>query len=271
MRVSQFFTAGAVSILVASSASAQIITQWNFNSGADASAATGTTAPSIDLVTGTPSLGLVGGTTNPSFNSGVGSSDPEATDDSGWQITTWAAQGVENLQRGIQINVNTTGFENITFSFDQRHSNSVSRYFGVQYTTDGTNYITLPGSLLTPGTVVSSGTADTATVVGNLFSGDGGDVFFNGRGGNLAGISGVNNNPNFAIRILSSFDPTTGNSYTVSDNDPAISAYATTGTARFDMITVNGTAAVVVPEANTLGLLALALPIIGGVIARRRK
>ena len=78
-------------LAVVGAANATIITQWNFNSAvADANTATGTTNPNI----GTGTAALVGGVTA-TFASGDasgGSTDPATGDDSGWNLTTFAAQ-----------------------------------------------------------------------------------------------------------------------------------------------------------------------------------
>jgi len=132
--------ASALALSVAcSAASADVITEWNFNSvPADASTATGSLLPS----TGAGSLATLGGVTS-SFSSGAagtGSSDPATMDDSGWQTTTYAAQGAGDRTRGVQFNVSTVGYTDIGFEFDLRHSNTSSRFVQVQYSTDGVQF-----------------------------------------------------------------------------------------------------------------------------------
>ncbi|MFV9503854.1 MAG: ExeM/NucH family extracellular endonuclease [Oscillochloridaceae bacterium umkhey_bin13] len=195
---------------------ASTITQWNFNSlTPDANTGTGTTDPAL----GTGTASLVGGTTA-TFASGSangGSTDPAGTNDnSGWNVSTFAAQGTENEQRGVQFNVSTVGFENIVVNWDQRHSNTSARHVRFQYSTDGTTF----------------------TNLGTLFEASSGDAWFNGRSLSLSGITGVNNNPNFAFRIVAAFEPSTS-SYAAATNT---STYAAGGTWRFDMVTVTGEA-----------------------------
>jgi len=188
------------------------ITQWNFNSPTpDANTSTGTTAPAI----GTGTATLVGGTTA-TFASGDasgGSSDPATGDDSGWNVSTFPAQSISPKTAGVQFSVPTTGFQNITVSFDQRHSNTAANRAVFQYSTDGTNFTDL--------------TAFTATA---------GDTWNNGRTADLTTIPAVNNNPNFAFRIVSDFAPSTTN---YAPSNPT-STYGTTSTWRFDMVTVSG-------------------------------
>lgn len=217
---------------------AQVFAQWDFNSNpGDANTGTGIVTPSI----GAGSLALVGGTTS-TFASGAsngGSTDPNTTDDSGLNITTWAAQGTTNKERGVQFNVSTVGVQDISVTWDQRHSNTASEYVTFQYSINGSTFI------------------DFAT-----FQGTSGDTWFNGRSVDLSSISAVDNNPNFAFRVVQSFGP--GGTYEASNQ---ASTYATTGTWRFDMVTIMATP---VPEPEEYAALAA-----GGLIAfaawRRRQ
>jgi hypothetical protein len=191
---------------------AQVFAQWDFNSNpGDAATGTGILTPRI----GAGSLTLVGGTTS-TFASGAangGSTDPNTTDDSGLNVTTFAAQGAENKARGVQFNVSTVGVQDISVSWDHRHSNTASEYVTFQYSTDGSTFI------------------DFAN-----FQGMTGDTWFNGRSVNLSAIPAVDNNASFAFRIVQSFGP--GNTYEASNQ---AGTYAAAGTWRFDMVTINAT------------------------------
>ncbi|MFV9503855.1 MAG: ExeM/NucH family extracellular endonuclease [Oscillochloridaceae bacterium umkhey_bin13] len=193
-------------------ATTDTLTQWNFNSPTpDNNPATGTTNPS----TGSGTASLLGGTTA-TFASGAangGSTDPAGTtDNSGWNVTTFAAQGTGDRSRGVQFAVDTTGRQDLVIRWDQRYSNTAPRHAQLQYSTDGTNFIDF----------------------GSPFEGTAGDTWFNNRSVNLSSIPGVNNNPNFAFRIVAAFAPGT-NAYTAANTG---SNYATTGTWRFDMVTI---------------------------------
>jgi hypothetical protein len=249
-------------------AHADVITQWNFNSNpADANTGTGTILPS----TGAGSISTVGGTAG-SFASGDasgGSSDVATGDDSGWNITTFPALTAGNETAGIQVSASTVGFTDIVISWDQRHSNSASRLIAFLYTVDGGTTWTrlaLSAANATAGSTPSGG-APASTP--GLFGSNGtlsafdpaaqtgaGDDWFNGRSVNLTGVTGVANNPNFGFRLVASFGA--GTSYVNSGSG----SYATTGTWRFDMVTVNG----VVPTPGSVALVAL-----GGLIAGRRR
>ena len=198
------------------------ITQWTFNSSpGDGNAATGTFSPSFGSGTAScynvaPSLPLA----ECIFASGTGSSDPDAADDSGWQTRGYPAQGQGSGTVGVEFSVSTANFNNIVVTWDQRHSNTSSRYTGLFYSVDGVNFAAAPNG---------------------VFEGPTGDTWFNGRSVDLSSVPGVSNNPNFKFRISSVFDPATGTSYTASNTG---STYAGTGTYRFDMVTVSGTAVV---------------------------
>ena len=75
----------------------------------------------------------------------------------------------------------------------------------------------------------------------------------------LAGISGVNNNANFAFRFVAEFEGTasgTTNANYVAANSS--SSYGTAGTMRYDMVTVSGTSCLAATPAR------LTLPALAG-------
>jgi hypothetical protein len=236
---------GIIALLaVAGAANATVITQWNFNGDSTTSVPGGVNSPTPNIGAGTASLL---GSVTATFASGAasgGSSDPAggAPPNYAWNTTTYAAQGTENGQRGVQFNVSTVGWLDIVVSFDTRHSNTASRFLRFDYTTDGTNWVL--------------GSAGAGTV----FIGDAGDTWFNQRTVNLTSVSGVNNNANFAFRVVAIFEPGTGE-YRASG---LTGTYGPTGTLRYDMVTVSGAP---VPEPATLAALGLG----AAAVARRRR
>lgn len=231
-----------LAMLAVGNVQAADITQWNFNSvPADTSTTTGSLIASV----GVGSLSTLGSVTQ-TFASGAsngGSTDPVTVDDTGLSTLTYAAQGTNNKLNGVQFNVSTLGFENIAVSYDLRHSNTSSRYEQFQYSIDGTNFV------------------DFA-----LFDGNAGDTWFNNRTVDLSAISGAENNASFAFRIVSAFAPDSS-AYAASN---AGSSYATSGTWRFDMVTVSGDTIAAVPEPESYAMLLAGLGVMG-FAARRRQ
>ena len=226
----------AFTLLVASAAAqSQTLTKWNFNSvPPDASTATGSLLPSVGSGTAT----LVG--TTGSFASGVGSTDPAAIDSSGWGTSGYATQGTGDRTRGVQFNVSTVGFNLIAVSWDQRLSNTAARSAQFQYSLNGTNF----------------------TDFGAVFSGSPGDAWYNNRSVDLSSVTGVGNNANFAFRVVAAFEPSTS-AYAPATTS---STYATTGTWRFDQVSVTA-----VPEPGTYAIMLAGLAMIGFMALRRNR
>lgn len=243
MKLSNTSAAIAIAAMTAIAPHTQgdIVTQWNFNGTSATTVPGGGSSPSASIGSGTASL--VGGVTG-SFASGVsngGSSDPVITNppNFGWGTTTYAAQNVGSGSTGVQFNVSTVGYEDIFVVWDQRHSNTSSRFAQLQYSLDGVTFNDF-------------GSAFEATA--------GGDTWYNGRSVDLSSIAGADNNANFAVRIVAVFAPSTS-AYAASTTS---SSYAGSGTWRFDMVTVSGTA---LPAPGAFALLGLA----GLTAASRRR
>ncbi|MDB6122304.1 MAG: non-specific endonuclease [Pedosphaera sp.] len=194
--------------------STNVIAQWNFNSNpSDTNTSTGSTVPS----TGSGTLTLVGGTSQLFF--GGASDDPAlANDNSGFSTASYPAQGIGNKTAGVRFNISTVGYQNIALSWDQRLSGTASKYFRFQYTINGTDFIDY--NLVT---MTNNGAFEIKT--NNLFS-----------------LSGVNNNPNFGFRILAEFESTATGAGTAGYVTTSVSSYGGSGTVRFDMLTVSGSA-----------------------------
>jgi endonuclease/exonuclease/phosphatase family metal-dependent hydrolase len=190
-----------------------VFAQWNFNSPTpDGNTTTGTTSPSI----GSGTASLVGGTTA-TFATGDTIFDPAgSTDNSGWNTANYPAQGTGNKTRGAQFTVSTAGKQNIVVSWTSQSSNTGSKYGRLQYTINGTDFVDYPAAF-------TNGTSYTV------------------KTNSLAAIPGVNNNANFAFRLVSEFESTAAN--TANANYVAAgTSYGTAGTMRYDMVTVSGAA-----------------------------
>lgn len=190
-----------------------VFAQWNFNSiTPDNNTTTGTTTPSVGVGT----AALVGGTTA-TFATGDTTLDPApAADNSAWNTTSYPASG-NNKTAGAQFAVSTAGIQNIAVSWSQRSSNTGGKYFRLQYSTNGgASFMDFP----------------VAVTVTNVFT-----AFTN----DLSALPGVNNNPNFVFRIVAEFQSTaTGSNSAAYVAASAGSTYASTGTTRFDMVSVSG-------------------------------
>lgn len=196
---------------------AQTIAFWDFNSNPnDANTATGTTT----VASGAGTVALIGGTTS-TFAAGA-TNDPNTTDNSGWQTTTYPAATAGNKTAGIQINVSTVGMSGISLSFYHRVSNTGAKHWTLQYTLDRT-------------------AGSPVWVDAQLFTNAVAQAF-ELRSFDFTAITGLNNNANVAFRFVATFDPANGTSYTAAN---AGSTYGTASTNRFDMLTVSATPPVV--------------------------
>jgi hypothetical protein len=142
----------------------------------------------------------------------------------GLQTTNYPAQGENPGQAGIVVSVPTTGYQNIVVKFDVRWSNTASKFLAVEYTTDG-------GANWTRARVLEARRGDRWH----------GDTETNGGYGalvelDLSGDSAVNDNAQFAFRVVTIFDPNTGQ-YTAAQSG---SNYSTLGTLRYDLIEILG-------------------------------
>jgi len=240
---------------------ADVITGWNFNSVTpDANTTTGTNAASV----GTGTASVIGGTTA-TFATGAGTIG--GTDNSGWNVTTWAAQGTGSGTRGVQFTASTAGFTNITLDMDLRMSGTVSRFFQLQATSDGSTYSDVSGGVATGPTALNNNAAATMSSSGliRIQSASGSQQFAEGFRYSFATNSLLENNANFGFRLLAVFDPVNGSNY-ISSNAGTTAAYSTGGTFRLDNISISG-----VPEPTSIALLSVAG--VAGLAAsyRRRK
>lgn len=213
---------------LAATSFAQTIVYWDWNPSG-----TGT-APDLTPTLGSGTLSAVNlssALAGASDTANGGSADPNRVGANGGLSTLgYATQGTGDGTSGIQILASTVGLESITLSYSLRHSNTSSRYEGVYYTLDG----------------------GTSWTLYTTFDGNAGDTWFN-RSVDFSSITGANNNANFGVRITSIFEATalgTGSNTYLASN--STSTYATSGTWRFDAVTLSA-----VPEPGTVALLTL--------------
>lgn len=163
--------------------------------------------------TGNGTLTLIGGVTPNTSNPWVGGNPSTGKS---YSTQTYPDQGMASGTAGAQFNVSTVGFTSINVSVDLYGSNTQSKYAQLQYTTNGTTWV---NATATPSLIAAS----FSTVAASM-------------------PTAANNNANFAIRVVTVFDPANNNSYSPIG---ATSTYATGGALRFDNVTISsGTLAV---------------------------
>lgn len=217
-------------------APADVIKQWDFNTPPeemDFLPATGTLRPGIG---GGPPAEAVGGVAN-SFgqvSTVSGSSDPNSLDNSHWRLGSvggaggFPVQGTANKTAGAQFRVNTSGYSNIRVIWDQENSATASRYWRVQYTLNGTDW--LDHDTVITANSLGSPDPDTSTPTWQL-----------GLATDFSAVAGANNNPSFGFRFVSEFESTaTGAGAEGYVANRPTSTYGTAGTLWLDMVTVTG-------------------------------
>lgn len=225
--------------LIAMSAQAVTVAQWDFNAGVNASDTTPATPVKHSFSQNGTSFAALGVTTT--FAGGSGSPAGQALNTAGY-----AASGAGNLTRGVQFSIDTSGYENLVFSFDQRNSNTASAHTALFYTLDNVSW-TQAATFLMP-------TASSTS-------------FVKGLSHDFSSIGGSANNELFGVRLLAMFAP--GSSSYAPTGSGA--TYGSTGTIRYDMVTLSGSEiAAPVPEANSLAMLLAGLGVVG-VLTRRRR
>ncbi|RME93846.1 MAG: hypothetical protein D6766_07420, partial [Verrucomicrobia bacterium] len=183
----------------------EVIAEWNFNFGDDADTSTGTTAPATGAGTAVP----IGGVTESFFS---GSIRDGADDDSGWNLSGFPAQGELPQTAGAEFRISTEGYQDVVLKFDWRTSNTAANWLQVLFTTDGTTW----------------------QPAGRFQSAQGG-WWFTELVVDFAPYDETDNNPNFAVRLVSDF----GDS---GQYEPANegSNYSPNGTWRFDLVSLLG-------------------------------
>lgn len=205
-------------LLVASApaALADELAIWNFNdSNLNVDHGSGTLSSNFNAV----NIQFGAGTTN---NARFG-------DTAGQSLTLQGGTGTANNGRHITFNVSTLGFSNIVVSFATLGTSTGFNSNQFQYSLDGTTFIDF-GPAYTPGTAFGA--------VPLVFS--------------LAGIDGLNDNPNAAFRIVFN------------------GATSSTGNNRIDNFVVEGSEVTGVPEPASMVLLLSGLSGLYGLRKRKR-
>jgi hypothetical protein len=165
----------------------------------------------------------------------------QGSGDNGW------SSNAPVCTQGMQINVDTSGYQNLTVGFDWYLTTQAEANMCAQYTTDGTHWsnvvLSVPAADISAGlTVVDNTTGSDTDSVTNMYVSD--NVLLNPNGGqdwftNLSvAITDplAANNPNFAFRIVNA---STSNSCIGATGTPYNN---NSGNWRFDNVYVTGTA-----------------------------
>jgi hypothetical protein len=207
-----------------------VIAAWDFNAprtlpSGDSNPNTGTLQPFV----GWGSLTNIGGTTNsfgsPPAGGATYTSDPWTGDNSGLRLGQFPAASSGNKTAGIECFASTAGFEKIRLTWDQENSASASKYWRLQYTTNGTTWT--DADLITAN---AQATVTSSPDWQKQLSAD------------LSTKPGVNNNPSFGFRLVSEFEQSaTGAGSDAYVGNVSGTSYGTGGTLWLDMVTVSGT------------------------------
>jgi hypothetical protein len=202
------------SLLAVACAQAQTITAWTFeNDGPagfnpDPAASTGSgtaTALGMDNSYGTP-----GSSTNISDVIANDAVDSDPSSAFSWRVrggpnTATAANGWSSLApigtQGAEFDASTVGYNNIQVSFDLETTKQAEANLQLEYTTDGINWINTALSYSGAAGTIKNNTTSANTVIGTYIQFTTGQ-FYDAITASLSGISGVNNDPNFGIRIV---------------------------------------------------------------------
>jgi hypothetical protein len=216
-------------------AQADTIRQWDFNSiTSDFLSQTGTRRPNDGIGAIAQSIGGVGNRIG-TVSTVNQPDDPNTLDNSHWRIgqtegveTGFPAATSANKTAGALFPVNTSGYNNIRVTWSQENSATASRYWRVQYTSNGVDWIDTP-TVITAISTDANGTESGTPIWQHNLTAD------------FTGLDGVDNNPNFAFRLVSEFESTaTGAGADAYVANRAGVNYGRGGTLWLDMVTVTG-------------------------------
>ncbi len=194
---------------------AEPIAQWTFNSSDDGEVETG----SLDAEVGSGEARPFGGV-NQTFGTVAGgaTSDLPGPNNSQVRLARFPARAAANKSAGLEFQVDTTGYEGIRIAWDQYNSGSASRFWRIQYSADGQEWI--------DHAVVTNATPSSWRLQ---------------QGASFEGIEAANDNPHFTFRLVAEFGSTaTGQGADEYVPVSATANYSTAGTLWLDMLRVEG-------------------------------
>ncbi|HLX70588.1 MAG TPA: hypothetical protein VKV04_13260, partial [Verrucomicrobiae bacterium] len=187
--------------------------------------------------------GTVGSTNDPDTLSQPGSSTP--TGPICWRVrgqgpgNGWFTGSGTGTQ-GAEFDVSTLNFTNIIINFDLYFTSQAEAKMQVEYTIDGSTWLNATNLAYgaNPNFILTNSTADPNyspdTVAGTYFYQTTGQNWYNNLIVDFTGVTAVNNNPNFGIRIVNAAQ----NNDCVAFNGGSYNN--SSGNCRFDNVTVGG-------------------------------
>jgi len=249
-----------------------VITEWNFETGSTSGV---NTSPATYVGTGTAtSVGMTADGNGD--NSGLSSlAGTDGTNNSS-SNQTWKVRGNNGwtpnaaiASQGAQFAVSTSGYSNISASFDWYPSTKGEADLAVEYTLNGTTWIDATASMLTLPTSstlsLKTNTSDSNLITGAYISTSAGNTWYNAITLNLSSIAGAANDPTFGLRLVNA--ATGADDVQASANSTEIT-YGSGGSGNwsFDDVTFTG---IPIPEPSTYALI-LGAATLGLVLLRRR-
>lgn len=202
----------------------QNITQWNFDNP--------TPATAMIPTTGSGTFTTIGGVVdNLNTTGSMPLGNGTATTNLGYSIKTFPLTLTGSGTAGFQFNVSTVGFTDaINVTFDPRGSNTSSRFQQYEYSINGGNTWTVFGN---NGGLLTNSFTSTPMVT-------------------LVMPANASNQPGFAFRIVSIFDPSGSDYSAVGYTQATPSNYSAAGAWRIDNFTVSNGALVLSTNQNQI-------------------
>ena len=173
---------------------------------------------------------------------GGSSSNPSG---SGYGTNCWRIRGLPKngwsysapiATQGAEFDVPTTAYTNIVVGFDIYFTTQGEAKMCVQYTTDGTTWVTAPNLAYSlKSAYITNNTSSADTVTGTYFYQTGGQNWYNYITLDLSGVPAASRNPNFKFRVVNA---ATGNDCL---NYLGSLYNNSSGNCRFDNVFVAGT------------------------------
>lgn len=264
-----------LTLVGAKAQSTSTITAWTFDNLAVATNNSPTPSTGLGTATG---LGM-----NNSYNSTnsinvddvigtAGSSTPGAGATNSWRIrgggtapnggNGWSSQAPIGTQ-GAEFDASTVGYNSIHISFDLYFTTQAEAKMAVEYTTNGTTWLDVPNlSYATTPSYIKTNSSSALTINGVYFDETGGQAFYNGISADLSGVSNVNSDSAFGIRIVNASTGADDVNYLGSPYNNS------SGNVRFDNVAITGT---LVPEPSSYALLIGGIALLAGFVIRRKR